>query len=195
MACYSSTTGVIQIDHPIKKLVMKKVLLIAVGAAMIFAACNSNPKTSAENEAKINYADTAGLAAFQQWKIQHELENTAALNQEVASQAAPKQVVYRTVYRDRPAASRSTSSGSYPSQTPAPAKKGISKAAKGAAIGTVGGAVIGAVINKKNRTVGGVVGGVIGGVVGYGIGRGMDKKDGRYLTSTPDLQQVVNNFQ
>jgi len=177
---------------------MKKVLLIAVGAAMIFAACNSNPKTGAENETKINYADTAGLAAFQQWKIQHELENTAALNQEVTPQAAPQQVVYktRTVYRDKPAAnstsSSKTSSGSYPSQTPAPAKKGISKAAKAAAIGTVGGAVIGAVINKKNRAVGGVIGGVIGGVVGYGIGRGMDKKDGRYLTSTPGF---VNNFQ
>ncbi|SRR5258705_3047061 len=169
---------------------MKKVLLIAAGAAMIFAACNSNPKTSAENQAKINYADTAGLAAFQQWKVQHELDNTTNMDQQTAPQAPQKQVVYRTVYRDRPTASNSrrTSTSSYPSQAPAPAKKkGISKAAKGAAIGTVGGAVIGAVLNKRNRAVGGVIGGVLGGVVGYGIGRGMDKKDGRYLTATPAI--------
>jgi len=187
MACYSSIHQCYFIDHPIKKLVMKKVLLIAVGAAMIFAACNSNPKTSAENEAKINYADTAGLAAFQQWKVQHELETTTDMNQQAAPQAAQKQVGYRTVYKDRPSTGSSTSSDSYPSQTPTTAKKGISKAAKGAAIGTVGGAVIGAVLNKKNRAVGGVIGGVIGGVVGYGIGRGMDKKDGRYLTATPAI--------
>jgi len=178
---------------------MKKVLLIAAGAAMILAACNSNPKTSADT--KINYADTAGLAAFQQWKVQHELDNTVDPNQQMAPEAPQKQVVYRTVYRNRPGSTSSTSgsrtsSSSYPSQAPATAKKkGISKAAKGAAIGTVGGAVIGAVLNKKNRTVGGVIGGVLGGVVGYGIGRGMDKKDGRYLTATPDFQQVINNLQ
>src|SRR6185369_1455218 len=121
---------------------MKKVLLIAAGAAMIFAACNSNPKTSAENETKINYADTAGLAAFQQWKGQHELDNTTNIDQQSAPQAQQKQVVYRTVYRDRPTTSSSrTSTSSYPAQAPAK-KKGISKAAKGAAIGTVGGAVI-----------------------------------------------------
>ncbi len=175
---------------------MKKVLLIAAGAAMILAACNSNPKTSADT--KINYADTAGLAAFQQWKVQHELDNTVDPNQQMAP-APQKQVVYRTVYRNRPSATRSTSSNrtsssSYPAQVPAK-KKGISKAAKGAAIGTVGGAVIGAVLNKKNRVVGGVIGGVLGGVVGYGVGRGMDKKDGRYLTATPDFQQVINNLQ
>src|SRR5258708_27774525 len=130
---------------------MKKVLLIAAGAAMILAACNSNPKTSTENETKINYADTAGLAAFQQWKMTHELGNTTDMNQQTAPQAAQKRVVYRTIYKDRPSSGRYTSSGSYPAQTTTARRKGISKAAKGAAIGTVGGAVIGAVLNKRNR--------------------------------------------
>jgi hypothetical protein len=180
---------------------MKKFILIATGAALILAACNSNPKTNAEdpNAAKVTYADTVGFAAFQQWKLQNELQNAEAYNQQ---QAAPVQehVVYRTVYRDRPSSSSTRSSGTNRTSTSSSGsstsssgtgtttttqKKGISKAAKGAAIGAVGGAVVGAVINKKNRAVGGVVGGVLGGVVGYGIGRQMDKKDGRYLTPVP----------
>jgi hypothetical protein len=180
---------------------MKRFILIASGAALILAACNSNPKTNAEeqNAAKVTYADTVGFAAFQQWKLQNELQNAAAYQQQTAPvQPVPERVVYRTVYKDRPSYSSGRSSGTSGTSTSGSGnsrsssgtgttttqKKGISKAAKGAAIGAVGGAVVGAVINKKNRAVGGVVGGVLGGVVGYGIGRQMDKKDGRYLTPT-----------
>jgi len=175
---------------------MKKFILIATSAALLLAACNSKSKTDTQdqNAAKVTYADTVGFAAFQQWKMQNELQNNPAYTQ--PQQAAPTQerVVYRTVYKDRPSYSSNKSSGSSTSSSGTSSsssgtgtttyptkKKGISKAAKGAAVGAVGGAVIGAVINKRNRGVGGVVGGVLGGIVGYGIGRQMDKKDGRNL--------------
>lgn len=50
---------------------MKK-SLIAVAFASIFAACNSNPKTS--EQTNIKGADTAGLAQFQMWKQQQAMQ-------------------------------------------------------------------------------------------------------------------------
>ena len=148
---------------------MKRALLIVTAAAGM-VACNSKPTGTAD--AKVIFADTTGLAEFQDWKAMNERKdpNTYYMNGATAQQP----VARRT-------ASRSTSSGSMNTSTTNTAKKkGWSKAAKGAVIGGAGGAVLGAVINKQNRVVGGVLGGIIGGGIGYGIGRSQDKKDGRY---------------
>ena len=170
---------------------MKKIFA-TVAIAAIFAACNSNTKTS---EQAVQQGDTVGLAQFKEWKMQQEFIEQSRMyggvddQQNIDAQAdAPREVVReKVVYRDRPAPRRTTTTSSGTSNTgtvaaPAPAeeKKGWSKAAKGTAIGAGSGAVIGAVVNKKNRAAGAVIGGVIGGVGGYVIGRSKDKKDGRY---------------
>src|SRR5215831_9265883 len=93
---------------------MKKIILIATSAALLLAACNSKKSdTQDQNAAKVTYADTVGFAAFQQWKMQNELQNSPASNTQ-PQQAAPTQekVVYRTVYKDRPSYSSGKSSGS-----------------------------------------------------------------------------------
>src|SRR5215216_4317199 len=55
---------------------MKKIIfifsIVAVATAFLVAACNSKSKTT---DAKPPYADTVGLAAFQQWKAQNELRD------------------------------------------------------------------------------------------------------------------------
>jgi hypothetical protein len=166
---------------------MKKILLIAGGAvlifAVIFAACNSKPSTTAN---LLTPADTAGLASFQKWKALNELQDPAVYYMQGRENAPVREVVKYVPVKSKATAKRRSGSGSmssqsqYPAKTTTTQKKGWSKAAKGTAIGTAGGAVLGAVINKRNRVVGGVVGGVLGGVIGYGVGRHIDKKDGRY---------------
>ncbi len=167
---------------------MKKLLFLLPLIALLVFACNSKPKTNAEDVARkvadsLRFAaDTAGLAEFQNWKAQNEIINQPMSGQNALA-AAP--AVARTSASTRSSSasrSRSSSGGSMSSgsSNTAKAKKGWSKAAKGAVIGGVAGGAAGAVINKRNRVVGGVVGGVIGAGVGYGIGRSMDKKDGRY---------------
>lgn len=167
---------------------MKRILSI-VSIAAVFAACNPEPKV-AEMSTAAPTLDTVGLAQFQQWKVQNELQQQAEIQEQptqvsyAAVAPVAKKKTYTTARRTSSSSSRSVSnqSGAISSETAnaAKAKKGISKAAKGTAIGAASGAVLGAVINKKNRVVGGVIGGVLGGGIGYGIGRGMDKKDGRY---------------
>ena len=166
---------------------MKRILSI-VSIAAVFAACNPQPKVAEVTTAPPSL-DTVGLAQYQQWKVQNELQQSEIVEEQPsqASYAAAAPVAKkRSAAPVRKASTRSRSvsneSGTMSSETAntAKAKKGISKAAKGTAIGAAGGAVVGAVINKKNRVVGGVIGGVLGGGIGYGIGRGMDKKDGRY---------------
>ena len=162
---------------------MKKILF-ALSAVAVMASCsNNNPRTAAETQ--IKPVDTAGLAAFQQWKVQNEL----AEQQTLATTTQPVQE--KIVYVDRPvtrktSTTRSTSrsssnnSGVYNSTSQNTAKKkGWSKAAKGTAIGAGSGAVVGAIISKK-KGKGAIIGGVIGAGVGYGVGRAKDKKDGRY---------------
>lgn len=108
---------------------MKK-SLIAVAFAAVFAACNSNPKTSELTSTK--GTDTAGLAQFQMWKqqqaMQEQLEviETNGVNDRLnnannfatseplnepdantAEQSTKPTVIYRdrptVVYKDRPA--------------------------------------------------------------------------------------------
>jgi Glycine zipper len=176
---------------------MKRFLSI-FSIAAVMAACNSDQdKIMAESARLKSYqdsvrlaADTAGLAEYQAWKMQGELNNTAdpyATTAGVAAAAAPavRTTARSTSSRSYSGSSRSTgrstgSSSGSGTVAQAPAKKGWSKAAKGAVVGGVVGAGAGAIINKKNRGVGAVIGGVLGAGAGYGVGRGMDKRDGRY---------------
>lgn len=147
-------------------------IVLAISAFMI--ACNSKPKTDAQNSLVLSVTDTTGLADFQAWKAINERKD-ASMYMATAAQAPVQNAVTRTSTARRNTAARTSQPVSAPAK-----KKGWSKAAKGATIGGVAGAAAGAIIVKKNRALGAVVGGVIGGGVGYGIGRGMDKKDGRY---------------
>jgi len=151
----------------LKIYVMKRMLLFIVMLAVIFTACNTRP--GVDEETLSAYTDTAGFAAFQEWKFENERKDAS----EYMKPAAPA----KTVRQSTPAKSTSGNTTTVPTQQKA--KKGWSKAAKGTAIGTATGAAAGAIINKKNRVVGGVIGGVVGGSLGYIIGRKMDKKDGR----------------
>ncbi len=160
---------------------MKRTLLIITAAAGVGLTACTGKTESAESEAKLVFVDTAGLAAFQDWKAQNERldPNTYYMGQQTAATAASAPV--KKSSSTKPKASSGTQSGTMNTSTTNEAKKkGMSKAAKGAIIGGVTGAAAGAIINKRNRVVGGVIGGVVGGGIGYGIGRGMDKKDGRY---------------
>ena len=143
--------------------------------AMMITACSSKTKSAAENASNLTYADTVGLAEFQDWK---------AHNERVAAIEAYKKSVEATAATPAVKRKSTRQSGSMVSssenQAKVAKKKGWSKAAKGTAIGAGSGAVLGAVINKRNRALGAVIGGVLGGGVGYGLGRSMDKKDGRY---------------
>jgi hypothetical protein len=181
---------------------MKKfLLLLSLFSVLFIVACTAPAGKQAEMPAAPAF-DTAGLAAFQEWKFLNERKDAGDYMQEQAVAAAPvKKVVRKTSASKKPAAPRVTSPapaestdeglgqvdgigdeptgtiGSEGTNEAKSEKKGISNAAKGTVIGAVSGAVLGAVINKKNRVVGGVIGGVLGGGVGYGIGRKMDKKE------------------
>lgn len=191
---------------------MKK-LLPFFSLAVLLVACNSTPKNTAtqamapvEPPSQTMVTDTAGLAQFQQWKVQNELRDAEDYHKPVHAVAAPikkaskpKVVQPRPVPASLPAPVATTTASTTPQasgseagnesgtissesgdEAKATKKEGISKAAKGAVIGGVAGAGAGAVINKKNRVVGAVVGAVIGAGGGYVLGRKMDKKDGRY---------------
>lgn len=180
--------------------------------AFIAAACNTTPQPTEKETAAaamLNTVpafnpDTVGLAAYQQWKAQNELDNVAQFQAAAVAaapqklQAAPYSAPKKAVAKKKATAPRASAPApsndapvyngnddtSVASETANEAKveekEGWSKAAKGAAIGTTAGAAAGAIISKKNRVLGGVIGGVVGGAVGYGVGRKMDKKDGRY---------------
>lgn len=158
---------------------MKKIFyaLTVVGLlTLLLTACSRKTETP-DKSMTLSYSDTAGLAEFQDWKMQNE--RVAAVEAYKKSIAAATPVKSTAVRRSSNSGSGSMISGTE-NQAKTTQKKGWSKAAKGAAIGAGSGAVLGAVINKKNRVLGAVIGGVVGGGVGYGIGRSGDKKDGRY---------------
>ncbi|MEJ7830205.1 MAG: YMGG-like glycine zipper-containing protein [Segetibacter sp.] len=142
---------------------MKK-SLIAVAFAGIFAACNSNPKTSEQTNTK--GTDTAGLAQFQAWKQQQAIQeqlgvietngvndklnnpNNFSTNQpsiehgNVAreEQAAEPTVIYRdkpnVVYRDRPGTNKSVAKTSKSSGTRSSKSGGSGKVSQGSGSGT-----------------------------------------------------------
>lgn len=156
-------------------------LSITVVLALVMSACNRNP--AAPDAKVLNYADTVGLAQFQNWKMMNERLDPSqypyGYQNAVQTTPAPvrKKTTARKVSSNSGSGSMNSGSNNYAKTTE---KKGWSKAAKGAAIGGGAGAVAGAVLVKKNRVAGGVVGGVVGAGIGYLIGRSKDKKDGRY---------------
>jgi hypothetical protein len=163
--------------------------LIVLSAFTFLIACNNGPKTPAGTTYSLSDSlkfvnDTTGLAAYQAWKAEHELDATksqATENRHSAAVSSAKESTHRTTSgstNSGTASSGTSSSGS--TGTAAPAKKGWSKTAKGAVIGGVVGAGAGAVINKQNRAAGAVIGGVVGAGAGAVIGHDMDKKDGRH---------------
>ena len=75
----------------------------------------------------------------------------------------------RVVYRDRPVARRSSSSGTY--SAPRPVTR-VKHTKRDAAIGAAAGAAIGAVTSRdklKGAVVGGVAGAILGGVIGNNV--------------------------
>ncbi len=158
---------------------MKKLLSIisiTIIAAVLMTSCKNGltPQPVAS-------ADTIGLAAFQNWKLQEYQQAMYANTTTNAPEAVAKtKVIYRNANTNYSSGKMNSSSTHTANTTPTSSKKKWSKAAKGAVIGGAGGAVVGAVVNKRNRVAGGVIGGILGGGIGYGIGRSKDKKDGRY---------------
>lgn len=180
--------------------------LLAITFAAIFAACNSNPKTSTETTTSLS-GDTAGFRNNSMADQGQVIELKGVSDTIVTGSGdryvkvdpnQPAQTVKTSTTPRRSTARRTTKSsgrsssggysgsgnsggGGYGTQTASTPerKKGWSKAAKGAVIGAGAGAVGGAIISKK-KGLGAVVGGVVGGAGGYIIGRNKDKKDGRY---------------
>lgn len=174
---------------------MKKILS-ACGIAIAIVACNPNPKTTVSTTTSTT-RDTAGLAQYQAWQVQHTkdsialkvrdslthpaVKTTSTAPAPVAAHHSVATAHHRHHYSSNHsvASSHATTMSSSSANT-ASRRHGMSKAAKGAIIGGVVGAGTGAAIDKKNRAAGAVIGGVIGAGAGYGIGRHKDKKDGRY---------------
>jgi hypothetical protein len=156
------------------------ILSIVAVLALLITACGR--KSDDAKSQTLSYADTVGLAEFQNWKFQNERLNASQYYQPgyAVQQSSPAPVRKTTA---RKTSSNNYGSGSMNSVSQNQAKvekKGWSKAAKGAAIGGGAGAVAGAVLVKKNRVAGGAIGAIVGGGIGYLIGRSKDKKDGRY---------------
>jgi len=152
------------------------ILSVVTIMAVMITACGRKSET--QSAQALSYADTVGLAQFQNWKFQNERLDPGQYQQAVQKTTAP---VRRTTARKT---SNNYGSGSMNSvsqnQAKTTEKKGWSKAAKGAAIGGGAGAVAGAILVKKNRVAGGALGAIAGGAIGYFIGKSKDKKDGRY---------------
>jgi|SRR5882672_897781 len=157
---------------------MKKTLPILT-LAVVMTACTTQPKSNSSLTKAVSYEDTAGFAAFQNWKAQNERKDPSLYymqgSQATTSSTAPVAAAKRAVVT-RPRTVTTTTTQPVAATT---VKKGWSKAAKGTAIGGAAGAIAGAIISKDNRWKGGAIGAVAGGGLGYVIGRSMDKKDGR----------------
>lgn len=165
---------------PIKSHFMKRVVpilsFVAVVAILLTACGSKGDETKA-----VSYADTVGLAQFQQWKYMNERAAIDQYYQQAVQKTTTPAVPARRTTTTRSSTNYGSGSMNTVSQNQAKVaqKKGWSKAAKGAAIGGGAGAIAGAVLVKKNRVAGGAIGAIVGGGLGYIIGRSQDKKDGR----------------
>jgi hypothetical protein len=162
------------ISNHLKITVMKRIfytLGIVSIITIIMTSCNNKPNAAIEGTKGLSYADTVGLAEFQDWKAHNERADAIEAYKKTEKAAATT--------RKRSSSQSGSMVSSSTNEAKVAKKKGWSKAAKGATIGAGSGAILGAVINKRNRALGAVIGGVVGGGVGYGVGRSMDKKDGR----------------
>src|SRR5687767_11343745 len=101
--------------------------------AVLITACNRKPVAPLEDIKKLSYADTVGLAEFQDWKVQNE--RVKAIEAYKQNEYAPRPAA-RTTTRKRSTSSQSGSmSSGTENQAKTTEKKGWSKAAKGAVIG------------------------------------------------------------
>src|SRR5690606_24731777 len=75
----------------LKFTVMKRTLLIITAAAGVGLTACTGKTESAESEAKLVFVDTAGLAAFHDWKAQNERldPNTYYMGQQTAATTSP----------------------------------------------------------------------------------------------------------
>src|SRR3982751_1376848 len=81
----------------IKNTDMKKIFIVIMAAGMA-ASCNTKPKTDATTTAVPNQ-DTVGLAQYQQWKAQNELNNTTQLQEQSNSANTAKAPAHTTTTR------------------------------------------------------------------------------------------------
>jgi hypothetical protein len=142
-----------------------KISIFILSAAVLIAACNSNPKVTPT-------ATNIIVVPEQKPSIIKQQEATAS-----------PATIKKTTTQNAPATDATINSSdaqSSESTNAAKAKKGWSKTAKGAVIGGVVGAGTGAIADKHHRVVGAVIGGAAGAGAGAIIGNVMDKKDGRH---------------
>ena len=161
-------------------------MIIAV--ASVFAACNSNTKTSSVSQADSvrivqnsmkALKDSLKLDSFK--KAEAQKKELAAADQKQRIEKLEKTVAaqsQKNAVAKQPNYSYGSGQGSYTPPAQVPQKKGWSAAAKGAAIGAGAGAVTGILVDKKDVR-GAVIGGVVGAGTGYAIGRAQDRKSGR----------------
>ena len=160
----------------------KKFLLVP--AAILAAACGRD-----DSSKKVDDALNSDLSLAAQARPYAPMDSISAMERAYAAQGlapvgyAPQgyapvynqPVRERVVYRDRPVARRSTSSGRSSGTYSAPAPRRTTRVKhtkRDAAIGAVAGAAIGAVTSRdklKGAVIGGVAGAVLGGVIGNNV--------------------------
>jgi uncharacterized protein YcfJ len=156
---------------------------LLVPAAILAVACGRD-----DSSKKVDEALNSDLTLAAQARPYMAMDSISAMERAYAAQglapvgyapngyaAAPvysQPVRERVVYRDRPAARRSSSSGSSRTVYRAPAPVRVKHTKRDAAIGGVAGAAIGAVTSRdklKGAVIGGVAGAVLGGVIGNNV--------------------------
>jgi hypothetical protein len=171
---------------------MKKLIPI-LSIAVAMAACNPAPKTDAASSAtdmsqpvQPAVLDTAGLAEYQAWKVQNELEDTKQYNTPSVEpgQTAP---VARTrkVKRPQPSYTSKTESPvetSVPSSVPASTPESTASNGGSGTVSNDGGTATSessgtAKTEEKKGWSKSAKGAVIGGVIGAGAGAVINKKN------------------
>jgi len=158
---------------------------LLVPAAILAVACGRD-----DSSKKVDEALNSDLTLAAQARPYMAMDSVSAMERAYAAQglapvgyapngyaAAPvysQPVRERVVYRDRPVARRSSSSGSSGTVYSAPARTTtrVKHTKRDAAIGGVAGAAIGAVTSRdklKGAVIGGVAGAVLGGVIGNNV--------------------------
>lgn len=173
---------------------MKNILLV-FAVALMFIACDSNPKEESTRDV-VGVPDSTlyksntltDTATVSEPPVTPAPTGTAKTSKRVETVKAPKKTSSSVATKPTETAPENTQPQSTASSsgvatdtvatapvTPEEKKKGWSNAAKGAAIGGVGGAIGGAIISKK-KGKGAIIGGAIGAAGGYILGRKKDKK-------------------
>jgi uncharacterized protein YcfJ len=153
--------------------------ILVPAAILAVSACGSD-----DSSKKVDDALNADLTLAASARPYMAMDSISALERAYAAQGlaptgyapngyAPvysQPVRERVVYRDRPVARRSSSSGTY--SAPARRTTRVKHTKRDAAIGAAAGAAIGAVTSRdklKGAVVGGVAGAILGGVIGNNV--------------------------